>query len=104
MSATTFGWLVLLFPLLGTIVIALGYKRLPGAQRRAGWRRWRSRCLRVRAIGALISLLGDSPSHRELTSTLWNYDVTAGVDAKLQILVDPLSVFMALVVVRASRR
>ena len=35
MSATTFGWLVLLFPLLGTIVIGLGYKRLPGAS--AGW-------------------------------------------------------------------
>ena len=46
----------------------------------------------------LIKLLGNSPDHRELTSTLWNYDVSAGVDAKLSILVDPLSVFMALIV------
>jgi NADH-quinone oxidoreductase subunit L len=33
-----------------------------------------------------------------LTSTLWDYDVSVGVDAKLQVLVDPLSVFMILVV------
>ncbi len=33
-----------------------------------------------------------------MTSTLWNYAVSAGLDAKLQILVDPLSVFMILVV------
>ncbi|MGA8721762.1 MAG: NADH-quinone oxidoreductase subunit L, partial [Solirubrobacteraceae bacterium] len=46
----------------------------------------------------LIKLLGLSPDHRQLTSSLWNYDVSAGVDAKLQILVDPLSVFMILVV------
>jgi NADH-quinone oxidoreductase subunit L len=42
--------------------------------------------------------LGRSPEHRQLTSTLWNYASTVGVDAKLSILVDPLSVFMALVV------
>src|SRR6201999_4281855 len=42
--------------------------------------------------------LGMSADHRQLTSTLWNYDVSAGVDAKLQILLDPLSVFMILVV------
>jgi NADH-quinone oxidoreductase subunit L len=97
MSATTFGWLILLFPLLGTVVIALGYARLPG--RLAGW-------IATGAIGisfalsvaALIALLNRSPDHRQLTSTLWNYASTVGVDAKLQILVDPLSVFMAVVV------
>ena len=30
MSATTFGWLVLLFPLLGTLVIGFGFRVLPG--------------------------------------------------------------------------
>ena len=29
MSATAWAWLVLLFPLLGSIVIALGFKALP---------------------------------------------------------------------------
>jgi len=97
MSATTAAWLVLLCPLVGTIVIALGYRIWPG--RSAGW-------LATLAIGlsfvfsviAFGKLLGFSPDHRSLTSTLWDYDVSFGVDAKLQVLVDPLSVFMILVV------
>ena len=35
MATTTFGWLVLLCPLVGTVAIALGYRQLPG--RAAGW-------------------------------------------------------------------
>jgi NADH-quinone oxidoreductase subunit L len=96
-AATTFAWLVLLCPLLGTVVIALGYRSLPG--RSAGW-------LGTLAIAAsfvfsvlvLISLLRHNVHHRQLTSSLWQYDFTAGVDANVQILVDPLSVFMILVV------
>jgi NADH-quinone oxidoreductase subunit L len=97
MAATTLAWLVLLCPLLGTIGIALGYRGLPG--RSSGWigtaAIFASFAL---SVAVLISLLGQDPAHRQLTSTLWNYDFTAGVDAKLQILVDPLSVFMILVV------
>ena len=97
MSATTFGWLVLLFPLVGTIVIALAYNRLPGAS--AGWLATTAIALAFAAsIGALFALLGNPTTHRELTSSLWDYNVSAGVDAQLSILVDPLSVFMALVV------
>ena len=97
MSATTFGWLIPLFPLVGTIVIALFYKRLPGTS--AGWLATLAIGLAFAAsIGALISLLGDPVTHRELTSKLWSYDVSIGVDAQLSILVDPLSIFMALVV------
>jgi NADH-quinone oxidoreductase subunit L len=96
-SATTFGWLILLFPLLGTTIIAIGHRRLSGTA--AGWLATAAIGLAfVCAVGALIVLLGRSESHRELTSSLWNYDVSAGVDAKLSILVDPLSVFMVLVV------
>ena len=40
-------------------------------------------------------MLDKPETHRELTSSLWNYAVTAGLDVKLGILVDPLSVFMA---------
>jgi NADH-quinone oxidoreductase subunit L len=97
MSPTTFGWLVLLCPLLGTVVIALGYRRLPG--RSAGVIGTLAIALAFAfAIAAVISLQGRSPAHRQVTSTLWNYATTAGVDAKLSILVDPLSLFMALVV------
>jgi len=96
LSTTTFGWLILLFPLLGSAVISVGFKRWG---KTAGWIGTGAIALAfVAAICTLASLLGHSPSHRELSSTLWNYDVSAGVDAKLQILVDPLSVFMALVV------
>jgi NADH-quinone oxidoreductase subunit L len=97
MSATTAGWLVLLCPLVGTIVIALGWRVWPG--RAAGWIGTLAIGLSfVFAVIAFAKLQSFSPDHRQLTSSLWNYDVSAGVDAKLQILVDPLSVFMILVV------
>jgi NADH-quinone oxidoreductase subunit L len=97
MSATTYGWLVLACPLVGTIVLGLGYRIWPG--RTAGWIATCAIALSfVFSVLAFIKLLGFSPDHRQLISTLWNYDVSAGVDAKLQILVDPLSVFMILVV------
>ena len=97
MSATTAGWLVLLCPLVGTIVIALGWRVWPG--RAAGWIGTLAIGLSfVFAVIAFAKLQSFSPDHRQLTSSLWNYDVSAGVDAKLQILVDPLSVFMILIV------
>ncbi len=100
MSPTTWGWLVLLFPLLGTITIGLGFRRY---SRAAGIIGTAAIGLSfVCAVGTLISLLGRSPSHREVVSSLWNYAVSSGVDAKLQILVDPISVFMILVVTSVS--
>ena len=50
------------------------------------------------ALITLITMLNHNPDHRTYTSSLWDYAVSAGVDAKLQILVDPLSVFMILIV------
>ncbi len=97
MSATTFGWMVLACPLVGSILIGFGYARWP--RRLAGWIATFAIALSfVFSVLALIKLLGVAPDHRQLTSTLWDYDVSAGVDAKVQILVDPLSVFMILVV------
>jgi NADH-quinone oxidoreductase subunit L len=97
MSATTYGWLVLLFPLLGTLVCACGYRVLPG--RSAGWIATGAIGLAfLAALGALIAMQGNDPTHRELTSSLWNYAVTVGVDAHVSILVDPLSVYMILIV------
>jgi NADH-quinone oxidoreductase subunit L len=96
-ATTTFAWLVVLCPLVGCVAIALGYRSLPG--RSAGWLAtaaiFASFAL---SVAALITLLGKNPAHRELTSSLWNYDFSVGVDAKMTILVDPLSVFMILVV------
>jgi NADH-quinone oxidoreductase subunit L len=93
----TAGFLILLWPLLGTIVIGLGYRVLPA--KAAG-------VIGTVAIGgsfasaiaALVSLQGRDEHARQVVATLWNYTVTSGVDAKLSILIDPLSIFMALVV------
>src|ERR1700729_2279120 len=97
MSPTTFGWLVLLCPLVGCIVVAAGFRQERGIV--AGWIGTLAIFLSFAfAIGALISLLGRAEASREVTSSLWNYAVTFGVDAKLSILVDPLSVLMILIV------
>jgi NADH-quinone oxidoreductase subunit L len=101
MSPTTWGWLVLLFPLLGTVVIGLGFKQL--GKGLAGWVGTAMIALSfVCSVGALIGLLGRhagaSGAGRELTSSLWTYAAGGTLDAKLQILVDPISVFMILVV------
>ncbi len=105
MSATTFGWLVLLFPLLGTLVIGFGFRSLGGraSNQAAGWIATGAIGLAFLAsLGALIAMQGEAPAHRELTSSLWNYAVTVGIDAHVSILVDPLSVFMILVVTGIS--
>jgi NADH-quinone oxidoreductase subunit L len=103
-STTTYGWLVLLFPLLGTVVIAFGYRSLAGNGRRtAGWIATAAILLSfIFAVATLISLQGHPPDQRQLVSSLWDYAVTAGVNARVSILVDPLSVFMILVVTGVS--
>jgi NADH-quinone oxidoreductase subunit L len=97
LSATTYAWLVLAFPLAGCLVNAFGWRSLPG--RAAGWIGTGAIGLAfINSIAALVMLLDKPDSGRELTSSLWNYASAAGLDIKLGILVDPLSVFMILVV------
>lgn len=101
MSTTTWGWLVLAFPLAGTIIIGLGYKRL--ARGPAGAIGTLAILLAfASAVASLISLQGHDEHNRQLTSSLWDYAVTGSIDARLSILVDPLSVFMILVVTGVS--
>ncbi len=97
MSVATAGWLVLLFPLLGTLIIALGWRALPG--KLPGY-------IGTAAIGAsfvcailaLLDLESRGEEERQVVSVLWDYAKSLGVDAELSILVDPLSVLMILVV------
>ena len=105
MSATTYGWLVLAFPLLGTLVIAFGFRSLGAraSNRAAGWIGTGAIFLAfLAALGALISLQGHAPADRQLESSLWNYAYTVGINARVSILVDPLSVFMILTVTGVS--
>ena len=97
MSATTYGWLVLAFPLAGTIVISLGWRVLPG--RLPGWIATSAIFLAfVSAIGALIDLQDHAEDDRQLVDSLWTYASTSDFHIDLAILIDPLSVFMCLVV------
>jgi NADH-quinone oxidoreductase subunit L len=97
MSATTWGWLVLAFPLAGSITIGLLWRTLPG--RAAGYVGTAAIAAAfVCALGALIQLQGNPAQGRELADTLYDYGGAAGVPFDLSILVDPLSVFMILVV------
>jgi NADH-quinone oxidoreductase subunit L len=101
MSATAWAWLVLLFPLLGSIVIALGYRALPA--RAAGIIGTASIGLAFACgVAALVSLLGEHPEARHHASSLWDYASVAGLDIKLGIYLDPLSAFMVLVVTGVS--
>jgi len=101
MSATSWAWLVLLFPLLGSVTIALGYRVLP--RNVAGIIGTVSIGLAfICGVGALINLLGDPGEARHHASSLWDYASVAGLDIKLGIFVDPLSVFMVLVVTGVS--
>ena len=97
MDATTYGFLVLAFPLAGSILIACGWKLLPG--RSAGWIGTGAILLSFLAsLGALFDVLDLPVEERQLTESLYTYAGAAGLDIQLNVLVDPLSVFMCLIV------
>jgi NADH-quinone oxidoreductase subunit L len=101
MSPTTAAWLALALPLAGTIVNGLGYKVWKG--KTAGFIGTAALAAAfVFALIALFSLQGRDHEHRQLVSSLYDYAVTGTIDAKLSILVDPLSVLMLLVVTGVS--
>jgi NADH-quinone oxidoreductase subunit L len=97
LSATTYGWLVLAFPLGGAVLISLLFKMLPG--KTAGYVGTLAIALSfASAIGAFTQLQSLDEDARQVVSVGWDYAVTSGVDAKVAILIDPLSVLMMLIV------
>ncbi|HEX7059428.1 MAG TPA: NADH-quinone oxidoreductase subunit L [Solirubrobacterales bacterium] len=101
MSATSWTWLVLLFPLAGSILISLGFRSIPA--RVAGVIGTGAIALAFAcAVAALVNLLGQEPDARHHASSLWDYASAAGLDIKLGIYVDQLSAFMMLVVTGVS--
>jgi NADH-quinone oxidoreductase subunit L len=98
---TTTGWLIVVIPLFGSIVIGLLFNRLSG--RVAGLIGTAAVAASfVCAIITFASLQGRGEEHKQVVSSLWDYASTAGIDAQLSILIDPLSIFMALVVTAVS--
>src|SRR3954469_253532 len=97
----TSAWLILLCPLAGTLITSFGFRRLParatgivGTLAIAG--------AFASAFATFVALQDRAEDSRQVVYSAWDYAVTVGVDAKLSILVDPLSVFMALVVTGVS--
>jgi len=101
MTLATWGWLVLLFPLLGSLLIGFTFKALP--DRAAG-------LIGIAAIvasfacgiGALLALQSEPESARHAASSLWTYAAAGDFEIDLGIYLDPLSVFMVLVVTGVS--
>ena len=90
-------WICLLSPLAATLLITVGWNRL--SRRGAGYLASLSVAVSfVAAIVAFAALLGDSPNQRYHPSTLWSWLTAGQLDFGLRIVVDPLSVFMMLVV------
>ncbi len=101
MSATTWAWLVLAFPLAGSMLIAFGRGAMPG--RTPAWIGTGAIALAFAcSIGALLALLDHPVDERQLTDSLYSYASAAGLDIQLNVLVDPLSVYMCLVVTGIS--
>ncbi|HVF79484.1 MAG TPA: proton-conducting transporter membrane subunit, partial [Solirubrobacteraceae bacterium] len=96
-SLKLFAWCTLLFPLAGCVTIALIGRRLPG--RGPGYVGSLALALSfASAIATLLKLLDQPHEEQQVVAVAWDYAVSAGVDAQLSLLVDPLSVFMILVV------
>jgi len=101
MGLETFGWLILLCPLAGAVIVGLGFRVWPG--KLAGVIGTAAIALSFAAsIGALVALLDQPAEERQVVAVAWDYAKTAGVDAQLSILLDPLSIFMCLVVTGVS--
>ena len=97
MSLETFAWLVLAFPLAGCVLIAFTSQVLPWKVH--GWIGTLAIALSfAAAVGALVQLEALGEEERQVVTVGWDYAVSAGVDAEVSLLVDPLSVFMICVV------
>src|SRR4051794_12883867 len=97
----TTAWLILLFPLLGCIVIGLGFRIWP-ARVVGAIGTLAIAAAFVAAVLTTLQLQDRGEEQRQVVYVAWDYAVTVGVDAKLSILVDPLSMFMVLVVTGVS--
>src|SRR4051812_8457435 len=97
MTPGGWGWLVLAFPLLGCIATSLLWRDLPG--RAPGWIASGAVFASfVSAVGAFIALNDRPPEERTFVSHAFDYLQAGGVKVDMAVQVDPLSVFMALVV------
>jgi NADH-quinone oxidoreductase subunit L len=91
------GWICLFLPLGAALAITLAGTRI--SRRGAGYLATLSVALSFgAAVAAFVCMLGKAPENRSEASTAWSWLTAGNLDFGLRILVDPLSVFMMLVV------
>ncbi len=101
MSIGTYGWLVLAFPLGGSLLIALTFRTLPA--RLHGIIGTLAILLSfLAAVGMFIKLQDLDEGQRQVVSVGWDYAKTVGINAQIATLIDPLSTLMCLVVAGVS--
>src|SRR3954463_14221585 len=97
----TTAWLILLFPLIGCSAFGRASRVWPARVVGAVGTLAIAAAF-VAAVLTTVSLQDRGAEQRQVVLSAWDYAVTTGVDAKLSILVDPLSMFMLLVVTGVS--
>jgi len=90
-------WICLLSPLVAACLITVGGRRL---SRRAAGYVATTACFVAfgGAVASFVGLLGRDASQREVVSTAWTWITGGSYQSGLSILIDPLSVFMMLIV------
>jgi NADH-quinone oxidoreductase subunit L len=90
-------WICLLSPLAATGLITLGGNRL--SRRNAGYLSTLACFVAFGgALASFIGLLGRDASDRSVVSTAWTWITGGSYQSGLEVLIDPLSVFMMLIV------
>jgi NADH-quinone oxidoreductase subunit L len=90
-------WICLLSPLAAAVLITLGGQRV--SRRAAGYLATLSCFVAFGgAVAAFVALLGRDPEQREVVSTAWTWISGGSYQSGLEVLIDPLSVFMMLIV------
>jgi NADH-quinone oxidoreductase subunit L len=98
---TTWALIILLAPLVGALVIGLTFRAARG--RLHGYLGTLAIAASfVGAVGALLEVQDRPEEEKQIVVEIWDLADTAGVDAQFALLLDPLSIFMALTVAGVS--
>lgn len=97
----TLMWVVLALPLAGAILNGVGFRVWKGKTSGVIGTVFLFAAFAC-AVVAAIGLKGLGEEEQQFTSVAWDYASTFGVDAQLSILIDPLALYMTLVVTGVS--
>ncbi|MBJ7521874.1 MAG: NADH-quinone oxidoreductase subunit L [Solirubrobacteraceae bacterium] len=100
-TVETLTWAALLLPLIGAVINGVGFKLWKGKTAGVIGTFFLFASF-VCAVIAAVTLKGLGAEEQQFTSAAWDYAATLGVDAQLSLLIDPLALYMTLVVTGVS--